>query len=157
MTTEVIHYAVWKGKPYMETVHTLNVLVFHGEPPINHQLTIIRGRVTCRECRRMMGMPVQSWEKWSKQLSSQVLSKMQHAPWYENAVSRVLIRFDTASGRSVFWGCWYDSNVAKAWADEIMSGNPGTTTAMQNADDPFIGYELVWTNMIRKTVTPEVV
>lgn len=71
---------------------------------------------------------------------------------YENAVSRVLIQFDTASGRSVFWGCWEDSNKAKDWANEIMSGNTGSTTGMQNADDPFVGYKLVWTNMFRKTV-----
>lgn len=71
------------------------------------------------------------------------------------AVSRVLVMFHSKSGRSVLWGCWFDSKKAKKFGDDVLAGERDDLIAIQHLDDPFMSYELVWTNMFRETVTPQ--
>jgi len=60
-----------------------------------------------------------------------------------DSVTRILVKFKTRSGREVFWGMWFDKKEAIDWATQEMK-----EPSNQIEQDPFIGYELVYTNVV---------
>jgi hypothetical protein len=65
----------------------------------------------------------------------------------DDSVSRIFVKFKTRSGNEVFWGMWFTKQSAIEWASEEMK-NPQN----QAIDDPFIGFELVYTNVLSSKI-----
>lgn len=61
----------------------------------------------------------------------------------DRSVTRIFVKFKTKSDREVLWGMWFTKNSAIEWATQEML-NPQN----QADEDPFIGYELVYTNVV---------
>lgn len=66
----------------------------------------------------------------------------------DESVSRIFVKFKTARGREVYWGMWFTRDSAIDWATEEMKLKNN-----QIADDPFIGYELVHTNVVTEQLS----
>lgn len=110
MSVQVRHYAVWKGGFCMEPVHDIRPM-FSNSSCVDHIITIVRGDVTCYQCKHMMGMPVESWPDWSKRIAVQTLDKHRR----EFLRSKILRALATKSGN--IW--WTDDEIVDAIIEEI--------------------------------------
>jgi len=60
-----------------------------------------------------------------------------------DSVTRIFVKFKTKSDREVLWGMWFAKTDAIDWATQELK-----KPQHQSMDDPFIGYELVYTNVV---------
>lgn len=62
----------------------------------------------------------------------------------DDGVTRIFIKFITRKDNEVFWGMWFSHYEAIDWATNELK-----TRENQSEEDPFIGYQLVYTNVLR--------
>lgn len=65
----------------------------------------------------------------------------------DESVTRIFIKFKTRYDREVYWGMWFTKESAIDWATEEMK-----SLENQADDDPFVGYELMYTNVLRDKI-----